>query len=49
MMNILIGSDLVPTKSNLASFCSGKVDEIIGESILELFATFSLVNSGQNA
>lgn len=35
-MNILIGADLVPTKSNIDLFASGDVQELLGEKLLNV-------------
>ncbi len=46
-MKILIGADIVPTKTNAEHFVNARLDEIIDEKILELFrsADYRIFNS----
>lgn len=37
MSRILIGADIVPTKSNSDKFANGQVEELIGKELLEIF------------
>ncbi len=46
-MKILIGADIVPTKTNAEYFTSARLDEIVDEKIIELFrsADYRILNS----
>jgi len=45
-INVLIGADLVPTKSNYDLFCQGKINEIFDDKLLKIFnnSDFSIFN-----
>jgi poly-gamma-glutamate synthesis protein (capsule biosynthesis protein) len=45
-ISIIIAGDLVPTKANEASFRSGNIDDILGDTLVEMFqkADFSFLN-----
>ena len=45
-MSILIGADIVPTKSNLEQFAKGDIGFLVGEHIISLFqeADYRILN-----